>query len=62
MQKVIENGTTVLIADTGMMLTDDSTFGTTVRLAKEEDGSKWHEITIAEAEELQMANEPEQPM
>ena len=59
MQKIINNGTTVLLADDGMMLTDDSTFGTTVHLAKEDDGSKWHEITIAEAEELQKENTPE---
>ena len=51
MQKKIENGTTVLLADEGMMLTDNSSFGTTVRLGKEDDGSKWYEITEAEAEE-----------
>ncbi len=50
MQKNIENGTTVLRADEGMMLTDDSSFGTTVRLGKEADGSKWYEITTEEAE------------
>ena len=50
MQKIIENGTTVLLADDGMMLTDDSSFGTTVRLGKEDDGEKWYEITAEEAE------------
>ena len=50
MQKIIENGTTVLLADDGMMLTDDSSFGTTVRLGKGDDGSKWYEITAEEAE------------
>ena len=51
MQKIIDNGTTVLLADDGMMLTDDSSFGTTVRLGKGDDGSKWYEITAEEAEE-----------
>lgn len=51
MQKIIDNGTTVLLADEGMMLTDDSSFGTTVRLGKSDDGAKWYEITKAEAEE-----------
>lgn len=50
MQKTIENGTTVLLADEGMMLTDNSSFGTTVRLGREDDGSKWYEITAEEAE------------
>lgn len=50
MQKKIENGTTVLLADEGMMLTDNSSFGTTVRLGKNDDGSKWYEITAEEAE------------
>lgn len=50
MQKYIENGTTVLLADEGMMLTDNSSFGTTVRLGKEDDGSTWYEITAEEAE------------
>lgn len=57
MQKIIENGTTVLLADDGMMLTDDSSFGTTVRLGKEADESKWYEITEEEAEE-RMNREP----
>ena len=50
MQKIIDNGTTVLIADDGMMLTNDSSFGTTVRLGKDDDGAKWYEITAEEAE------------
>lgn len=50
MQKIIDNGTTVLLADEGMMLTDDSSFGKTVRLGKGDDGAKWYEITEAEAE------------
>ena len=50
MQKIIDNGTTVLIADDGMMLTDYSSFGTTVRLGKEDDGAMWYEITVEEAE------------
>lgn len=51
MQKIIDNGTTVLLADEGMMLTDDSSFGTTVRLGKGDDGSGWYEITAEEAKE-----------
>lgn len=50
MQKIIDNGTTVLLADEGMMLTDNSSFGSTVRLGKNDDGSKWYEITAEEAE------------
>jgi hypothetical protein len=57
MQKVIYNGTTVLIADEGMMLTDDSSFGTTVHLGKEADESVWYEITAEEAEK-RMNGEP----
>lgn len=51
MQKIIDNGTTVLLADEGMMLTDDSSFGTAVYLGKEDDGSAWYEITEEEAAE-----------
>ena len=50
MQKTIENGRPVWIADEGMVLTDNSSFVTTVCLGKEDDGSKWYEITEAEAE------------
>ena len=50
MQKMIDNGTTVLLADDGMMLTDGSSFGTTVRLGQEDDGEKWYEITAEEAQ------------
>ena len=50
MQKTIENGITVLRADEGMMLTDDSSFGTTVYLGKGDDGAKWYKITAEEAE------------
>lgn len=57
MQKKIENGTTVLLADDGMMLTDNSSFVTTVRLGKGDDGSKWYEITAEEAEK-RMNDEP----
>ena len=56
MQKIIDNGTTVLLADEGMMLTDDSSFGTTVRLGKSDDGTAWYEITKAEAEERMAAD------
>ena len=50
MQKNIENGTTVLLADEGMMLTDNSSFVTTVRLGKGDDGASWYEISTEEAE------------
>ena len=60
MQKIIDNGTTVLLADEGMMLTDDSSFGTTVRLGKSDDGSKWYEITQAEAEARMAEDIPEE--
>ena len=50
MQTIIENGTTVLLADEGMMLTDDSSFVTTVRLGKGDDGASWYEISTEEAE------------
>lgn len=51
MQKLTENGCAVLLADAGMALTDDSSFGSVVRLGKGDDGSKWYEITAEEAEE-----------
>ena len=51
MQKIIENGCTVLLAEAGMMLTDDASFGTVVRLGKGDDGARWYEITTEEAEE-----------
>ena len=50
MQKNIDNGTIVLTADDGMMLTDNTSFGTTVRLGKEADEAKWYEITAEEAD------------
>ena len=50
MQKTIDNGTTVLLADEGMVLTDNSSFVTTVRLGKGDDGASWYEITTEEAE------------
>lgn len=50
MQKKIENGTTVLLADNGMMLTDGSSIVSVVRLGKEADESAWYEITAEEAE------------
>lgn len=57
MQKNIENGITVLRADESMMLTDGSSFGTTVYLGREDDGAKWYEITAEEAEK-RMNDEP----
>ena len=52
MQKTIDNGTTVLLADEGMMLTDGSSFGSVVRLGKESTDSAWYEITAEEAEAM----------
>ena len=52
MQKIIENGTVVLLADKGMMLTDGYSFGTVVRLGKETDDTAWYEITAEEAEAM----------
>ncbi len=49
MQKTIENGVTVLTADAGMVLTDGTSYGTTVRLGKEDTGESWYEITEEEA-------------
>lgn len=60
MQKIIENGCVVLLADDGMMLTDDFSFGTTVRLAKTDDGAKWYEITTEEAEKRMNEGEAEE--
>ena len=57
MQRNIEHGITVLRADDGMVLTDNSTFGTSVYLGKEDDGTSWYEITAEEAEE-RMNREP----
>ena len=59
MQKIIENGTIVLLADANMILTDNSSFGTTVRLGKEADETAWHEITMAEYEQMLAAEEDE---
>ena len=52
MTKIIENGITTLRADNGMRLTDGNTFGTIVRLGKEDSGAAWHEITVAEYEAI----------
>ena len=59
MRKMIDNGTTVLLADDGMMLTDDSSFGTTVRLGKEADETAWREITITEYQQIMATEEDE---
>lgn len=61
MQKMNDNGTIVLIADDGMVLTDKSSFGTTVRLGKEADAENWHEITDAEYEAILKEHESELP-
>lgn len=57
MQKIIDNGTTVLIVDEGMMLSNGSTFGKIVRLGKADSADNWHEITEAEAQDKMDAME-----
>lgn len=58
MQRTTENGITILMADDGMKLTNDSTFASVVRLGKEDDGESWYEITEAEAEARQAEDIP----
>lgn len=58
MQKIIEDGVTVLVADEGMKLTDGSSLGSVARLGKEADEAVWREITAEEAEEI-MPDNPE---
>ena len=53
MQKMIENGITVLTADVGMRLTNGNAFGSVVCLGVHDSAENWTEITEAEAEELQ---------
>lgn len=48
-----------LIASEGMTLTNGETYGKTVYLAQNDSVDNWHEITDAEAEELQKARETE---
>jgi hypothetical protein len=43
----------------GMTLTNGETFSKEVFLGKEDSPDNWHEITDAEAEELQKVKEPE---
>lgn len=43
----------------GMTLTNGETFSKEVFLGKEDSPDNWHEITDAEAEELQKVEEPE---
>ena len=58
MKRTTENGITVLTADEGMKLTNDSTFASVVRLGKEDDGASWYEITEEEAEARQAEDIP----
>ena len=48
-----------LIASEGMTLTNGATFGKTIYLGTNDKAENWHEITDAEAEELQKVEEPE---
>ena len=57
MQRTIENGVIVLTADDGMMLTDNSSFGSVIRLGKEADESVWYEITTEEADKRMNGDE-----
>ena len=50
MQKIIENGITVLTADSGMKLTNGETFGSVVRLGIYDSENNWYEITEEEAQ------------
>lgn len=59
MQKTIENGVTVLIADEGMKLTNGQAFGSTVRLGIHDREDNWMEITEAEAEQRMAEAEEE---
>lgn len=53
MEKMIENGVTVLIADEGMKLTNGESFGATVRLGVKDSEDNWREVTEVEAEHIQ---------
>lgn len=46
-----------LTADEGMTLTNGEAFGKEVYLGKNDSAENWHEITDAEAEELQAVEE-----
>ena len=46
-----------LIADDGMTLTNGEAFGKTVWLASGDDGSKWSEVTDADAKEMKQNQE-----
>lgn len=50
MQRIIENGITVLTADSGMKLTNGETFGAVVRLGIYDSENNWYEITEEEAQ------------
>lgn len=52
--------TTVLKADDGKILTDGEMYGITVYLAKSRTADEFHEITEAEYEEIQKAEEVDQ--
>lgn len=49
-----------LIASEGMTLTDGEHFGKEIYLGKNDGAGNWHEITDAEAEEMQKAMLPEE--
>lgn len=60
MQKMTENGVTVLTAGSGMKLTNGEAFGSTVRLGVHDSPDNWEEITEAEAEQRMSEAEAEE--
>lgn len=51
-----------LTASNGMTLTNGEAFGKEIYLGKNDSAENWTEITDAEAEEMQKANQAELPM
>ena len=57
MRRITENGTSVLLADEGMLLTNGDSYVSTVRLGKEDYGVTWYEVPKAQYEEKLKAEE-----
>ena len=45
MKIIVENDVVVLLADNDMYITDGESFGTVVRLGKEDSAERWSEIS-----------------
>lgn len=60
MQKSIINSIAVLTADSGMILTNGKSFGSTVYLGVHDSADNWHEVTKAEAEQIMAEAEEEE--